>query len=218
MTDYATARQNMIDCQLRPNNVNDAAVLKAIAQTPREMFVPAASRPMAYVDEDVPVGAGRALLEPMVFARMLELAEIGPGDIVLDIACATGYSTAVLARLANTVVALEDSAELADAANELMTDLAIGNAVVVTGALTAGRPSDAPFDVILIEGAVAAIPPALIDQLGEGGRLVAILRPDDGPGRMTLVVKSAGAISQTAAYDAATPRLEAFTPAAGFVF
>lgn len=218
MTDLAHARTNMIESQLRPNNVTGARILGAIRETPRELFVPAARRGIAYVDEDIDIGHGRYLIEPMVFGRMLELAGVGPDDIVLDIACGTGYSAAVLARLANTVVAVEDVPALAAQANEIMTELAIGNAVVVTGPLTEGRQSEAPFDVILIDGAVAEIPTALIAQLAEGGRLVAVVRPGAGSGRITMLLNTGGAISLTQAYDASTPVLGAFKPEPGFVF
>jgi protein-L-isoaspartate(D-aspartate) O-methyltransferase len=218
MTDLARARTNMIESQLRPNNVTDERILKAIRATPRELFVPAARRGIAYIDEDIDIGHGRCLIEPMVFGRMLEQARVGPDDIVLDVACGTGYSAAVLARLADTVVAVEDVPELAAQANEIMTDLAIGNAVVVKGVLPEGRPGEAPFDVILIDGAVAAIPAALIAQLGEGGRLVTVERPGSGAGRITLLVNRGGAISRYQAFDASTPVLAAFSPEPGFVF
>ena len=218
MTDYATARRNMIECQLRPNGVTDGRVLRAIAETPRELFVPASKRPVAYVDEDIELGHGRCLMEPMAFARMVALAAIRPSDIVLDIGCGTGYSTAVLSRLANTVVAVEEVPGLAAEANDTMTELAIGNAVVVTGPLAAGWAGEAPYDAILFGGAVEEIPQPIVDQLGEGGRLVAVVRPGAGPGRMTLLLKSGGAISCSELHDAAIPLLDAFRRAPGFVF
>lgn len=218
MTDYMLARRNMIDCQLRPNNVSDSRVLHAIGETPRELFVPAARRPVAYIDEDIDIGHGRWLVEPMVFARMVELADVQSSDIVLDVACGTGYSTAVLSRLCNTVVAVEDLPTLAEQANDTMTELAIGNAVVIDGPLPAGCPSEAPYDVILINGAVEAIPPALVDQLNEGGRLLAIVRQGEAPGRIVMLLKTGGAISRTEAYGASSPLLEAFRLEAGFVF
>jgi protein-L-isoaspartate(D-aspartate) O-methyltransferase len=218
MTDYATARRNMIECQLRPNGVTDARVLRAIAETPRELFVPASRRSVAYVDEDVEIGHGRCLIEPMAFARMVAHAAVQPGDIVLDIGCGSGYSTAVLSRLANTVVAVEEVAGLAAEANDTMTELAIGNAVVVTGPLAAGWAGEAPYDAILIGGAVEEIPQPIVDQLGEGGRLMAVVRPGPGPGRMTLLLKSAGSISRTELHDASIPLLDAFRRAPGFVF
>lgn len=218
MTDFALARTNMINCQLRPNNVTDDRVLNAVSEVPRELFVPRTKRPIAYVDEDIDIGHGRWLIEPMVFGRMVEAAAIDADDIVLDIACGSGYSSAVLARLANTVVAVEEVPELAEQANDTMTDLAIGNAVVITGPVNAGCPSQAPFDVILINGAVEEIPATLIDQLNDGGRLVAVVREGEAPGRMVLLLKSGDATSRTELYGASIPLLDAFKRAPGFVF
>ena len=218
MTDYATARRNMIECQLRPNGVTDGRVLRAISETPRELFVPASKRPVAYVDEDIEIGHGRCLMEPMAFARMVAHAAIRPSDIVLDIGCGTGYSTAVLSRLADTVVAVEEVPGLAAEANDTMTELAISNAVVVTGPLAAGWAGEAPYDAILIGGAVEEILQPIVDQLGEGGRLVAVVRPGNGPGRMTLLLKTGGAISRSELHDASIPLLDAFRRAPGFVF
>lgn len=218
MIDYALARRNMINGQLRPNNVTDDRVLAAIGAVPRELFVPSARRPIAYIDEDIDIGQGRWLIEPMVFARMLVAAQIEADDIVLDIACGTGYSTAVLAKLCNTVVAVEDVAALAEQANDTMTELAIGNAVVITGPVKAGCPSEAPYDVILINGAVEEIPAAIVDQLADGGRLVAVERQGEAPGRLVLLLKTDGAISRTELYGASTPLLDGFKRAAGFVF
>ena len=218
MTDFALARTNMINCQLRPNNVTDDRVVSAVGAVPRELFVPRTKRPIAYVDEDIDIGHGRWLIEPMVFGRMIEAADIDEDDIVLDIGCGSGYSSAVLARLANTVVAVEEVPELAEQANDTMTDLAIGNAVVITGPINSGCPSQAPFDVILINGAVEEIPVTLIDQLNDGGRLVAVVREGEAPGRMVLLLKSGDATSRTELYGASIPLLDAFKRAPGFVF
>lgn len=218
MTDFALARTNMINCQLRPNNVTDDRVVSAVGAVPRELFVPSAKRPIAYVDEDIDIGHGRWLIEPMVFGRMVEAAEIDADDIVLDIACGSGYSSAVLARLSNTVVAVEDVPELAEQANNTMTDLAIGNAVVITSPINEGCPSQAPFDVILINGAVEEIPATLIDQMNDGGRLVAVVREGEAPGRMVLLLKSGGATSRTELYGASIPLLDGFKRSPGFVF
>jgi protein-L-isoaspartate(D-aspartate) O-methyltransferase len=181
MEDFDAARRKMVDSQLRTENVTDYAVLAAMGETPRERFVPARLRPLAYLDEDLEVkeAAGaipaRYLMEPAPFARLLQLAEIEPADIVLDIGCATGYSTAVIARLANSVVALEVDAELAALSTENFVDLGVANAAVVTGPLENGYRSEGPFDVIFLGGAVEFVPDALVEQLKEGGRLVGVV-------------------------------------------
>lgn len=217
MTDFATARRNMIEGQLRPNGVTDARVLRAFSDTPRELFVPASKRPVAYIDEDIEVGHGRILMEPMVFARMLVHAEVKPSDIVLDIGCGAGYSTAVLARLANTVVAVEEVEELAAQANDTMTELAIGNAAVIRGPLAEGCPSQAPFDVIVINGAVPEIPQGVVDQLAEGGRLVAARR-EGTVTRLVEGVKVGGTVALRSFADMDVAPLPGFAAPAGFQF
>lgn len=152
MQDYATARQNMVDSQIKPNRVTDIAVMDAMREVPRELFVPTIARGVAYVDEDIRIADGRYLMEPMVLARLLDAAAIRRDDVVLDIGCGTGYSTAVLARLANTVVAVESDRDLARGAGELLLRLGVDNAVIVDGPLTDGYPAQAPYQVIVLEG------------------------------------------------------------------
>ena len=130
MIDFAVVRRNMVESQIRPNKVTDPLLLAALLEIPREQFLPKSRRGVAYVDEDIEVGEGRYLMEPMVLARLLQAAEIKPTDIALDIGCATGYSTAVLARLANSVVALEADAELAALASENLIELGVANAAL----------------------------------------------------------------------------------------
>lgn len=181
MEDFAAARQKMIDSQLRTEGVTDYAVLAAMGEIPREQFVPSRIRPLAYIDEDLSVKdaegelPARYMMEPAPFARLIQAAEVLPADIVLDIGCATGYSTAVLARLADSVVAIEVDAELAALAGENLVDLGVANAAVVSGPLAAGYPSEGPYDVIFLGGAVEVVPDALFAQLKDGGRLVAVV-------------------------------------------
>jgi len=174
--DYAHARQNMIDCQIRPNGVIDAALLDAMGSIPRELFVPAGRKGLAYLDEDLAIGGGRYLLDPTVTARLLQALDLRPGDVVLEIGSGTGYVTSVLAKLVNTVVAIEEDEGLAAKAQEVIQQLGIDNTVTISRKLTEGYAEQAPFDAILINGAVAEVPEALIAQLGDEGRLATVVR------------------------------------------
>ena len=154
MPDYSTARYHMVECQIRTNNVNDPRLIKALQEVPRELFVPDPFRSIAYLDHDLKIADGRFLMEPMVLARLLQLAEIQPTDIVLDIGCTTGYAAAILARLAATVVALESDSLLAKRATATLARLEADNVVVVEGALNEGYAEQAPYDVIVVGGLV----------------------------------------------------------------
>ena len=182
MLNFTTARINMVESQVRPNKVTDPRLIEALESLPREGFVPPDLRAVAYVDRSLKLGEGRYLLDPMVFARLVQAADPQPSDLVLDIACATGYSTAVLARLAGTVVAVESDGALIEAANSALNGLGIDNAVVVNGELAFGYAQQGPYDVILINGEVDSLPQSLTDQLAPGGRLVAVLKDDQATG------------------------------------
>jgi protein-L-isoaspartate(D-aspartate) O-methyltransferase len=217
MVDFAQARRTMVDTQVRPQDVTDFRVIAAMLDVARETFVPAALRPIAYLDTDVPVREGanaRALLKPMVFGKLVQAASIGEGDRVLDVGCATGYSSAVLAKLAGKVVALEEDAALARTASDALRGLA--NVSVVTGALKAGWQQDAPYDVILIEGACEEVPDGLLAQLKDGGRLLAVV--GSAPGRATLYRKDGSNLSALPLFDAAAPELPGFAKPPAFVF
>ncbi|MDJ0934905.1 MAG: protein-L-isoaspartate O-methyltransferase [Kiloniellales bacterium] len=218
MFDFAQARSNMIDSQLRTNKVTDTGVLDAFAAVPRERFLPEARAGVAYIDEDLEVAPGRYLMEPMVLARLLQAARIEATDMVLDVGCTTGYSSAVLARLADTVVALESDPALCERANQTLQDLGIDNAVVVTADLTAGYEKQAPYDVILLGGAVAELPEAILSQLAEGGRLVTVMASQAHLGQAVLVRRNAGQASRRVLFDAAVRELPGFAAAPGFVF
>lgn len=220
MADYALARRNMVDSQIRTNKVVDPAVLDAFGTVPRERFVDAHYRGVAYLDEDLPLGDGRYLIEPMVLARLIQTLAVGGDDVVLDVGCGTGYSTAILARLVGTVVALECDARLAREANALLTELSVDNAVVVEGRLEDGYLRQGPYNAILIGGAVTDMPAALSDQLAEGGRMAAVVDRTGipGPGRAMLFLKTGGVVSGRPLFDAATPHLPGFQKEAGFVF
>ena len=173
MFDTAKARHLMVEGQVRTADVTDTALLDAMLTLPRERFLPAAQAPLAYLDSDIPLGNGRALLKPMVLAKLITAARVGRGDRVLDVGCGTGYSSAVLARLAGSVVALEEDAGLARAAQETLAVIR-ASVEVVTGPLTAGWPAGGPYDVILLNGATEIAPETLGGQLKPDGRLVGI--------------------------------------------
>ena len=217
MTDFAAARRNMVAAQLRTNKVTDAAVLAAMGEIPRERFVDRHLREVAYVDEDIPVAAGRHLMEPMVLARMVQALAAAPGQVVLDVGCGTGYSCAVLARLATTVVALESDAGLARAATANLAELGVDNVVLVEGPLRDGHAAQAPYDAILIGGAVPDIPMVLGQQLAEGGRLCCVVG-GDGRGRAVLALSRDGKLARRTLFDANIPPLPEFDAVPGFTF
>ena len=210
-----SARFNMVEAQIRTSNVTDPRILAAISAVPREKFVPSAARALAYADVPVAIAPGRYLLDPRSFAKLLQLAEIGPEDRVLDVGCGTGYSAAVLARLAGEVIALEQDADLVRAASELLAN-AVGKVEVVQGGLIEGVKGQAPYDVIFVNGAVEQIPETLLGQLAEGGRLVTFLK--DGQSRAWLFLKEKGQVGKRPDFDADVPVLAGFRKAVGFVF
>ncbi len=216
--DYAAARTNMVENQIRTNRVLDPHVTRALADVPRELFVPKPMRGFAYVDDDLDVGGGRFIIEPLVLARLLVEARITPDDVVLNIGDATGYATAIIAKLAQTVVALECDAEWATRATQALNDLGIDNAAVVQGKLDQGYPAQAPYDVIVVAGAVAELPVDLCRQLTDGGRLVAVVNAVPGLGKGTLVVRVGDTWGRRVLFDAATPVLPGFQPKPKFVF
>ncbi len=217
MADFAAARQHMVDSQIRTNKVFGSVLVAALSETPREIFVPEPMRAVAYVDEDIDCGNRRHLMEPMVFARLVEMLDVAPDDIVLDLGCGSGYSSAILARLASTVVAVEADAALAQAAQANLARLGLDNAVVVEAPLDAGYPDQAPYNAILLGGAVPEIPLALTDQLADGGRLGAVVRSSGGVGRAVLATRIGEVVSRRAVFDANTPMLPGFEVAQGFV-
>ncbi len=215
--DYETARRNMVESQIRTNKVTHAALLAALAAVPRERFVPAARAHAAYVDQDIPLAAGRYLMEPMIFARLVQEGEAAPGDNALLVGSATGYGAAVMAPLVKSVVALESDPALAAKGREQFARLAVIGAIQAEGPLDQGWPRGAPYDLILLDGAAEVIPPALFDQLADGGRLVAVIVADR-IGRAVLHTKRANILSHRAIFDAAVHLLPGFEGKRGFVF
>lgn len=217
MAQFAAQRRSMVDSQLRTNRVDDPALIASLLEIPRERFVPDRFASVAYVDEDLPLEGGRFVMEPMVFARLVQLLAARPSDIVLDIGCGTGYSSAVLARLCSTVVALECDPGLAETARRNLADSDIDNVIVVDGPLERGYPDQAPYNAILLGGAVTEIGTALTDQLADGGRLAAVVTGSPGPGRATCAVRGGGQISRRVTFDANTRPLPGFEETERFV-
>ncbi len=218
MIDFSAARANMVDSQLRTNKVTDQQVIAGFESIPREAFLPEALRSVAYVDEDLAIGGGRYVMEPMVLARLIQAAAPEDKDIVLEIGAARGYGTAILAQIAATVVGLDADRELVSTANETLNTMGIDNAVAVCGDMAAGYAKQAPYDVILFSGAVSAIPDAVTAQLADGGRLVAVVQDAGGLGRGTLLQRTGDSISERQLFDASTPVLEGFERPSEFVF
>jgi protein-L-isoaspartate(D-aspartate) O-methyltransferase len=220
MFDFAAARRMMVDCQVRTSDVTDQRIIAAMQDLPRERFVPERNAALAYLDLDVAVTAGtpaRRLLKPMVLAKLVQAAEIGPQDRVLDVACATGYSTALLARLARNVVALEEDTSLARHARENLAAAGVVNAEVVSGALPDGWQAGAPYDVIFVNGAAEVVPDRLLRQLAEGGRLVGVVGRAPAS-KAVLYLASGGQASALPIFDAAAPPLPGFAEPPAFVF
>ena len=215
MIDFAAARRMMVDGQVRTADVTDLRLLAAMGDVPRERFVPAGKAELSYLDLDLPAGDSRFLLKPMVLAKLIQLADIAPTDHVLDVGCATGYSSALLAQLAGSVVALEQDRALVRAAEQALA--ARSNVKVVMGPLTAGWPVAGPYDVILMQGATEIVPATLLRQLKNGGRLSCIIGP--GPQRKVMLYRNTdGDLSGRPMFDAAAPLLPGFKQSPSFVF
>lgn len=218
MPDFTAARRMMVDGQVRTSDVTDLRLIAAMLELPREKFVAHDKAALAYLDRDLPATKGtppRCLLKPMVLAKMIQAADIGPLDRVLDVGTATGYSAAVMAQLAGSVIALEEDEELARRARENLSG--VGNVEVVIGSLTDGWPAGAPYDVILLDGATEQAPQALLRQLCDGGRLVCVL--GRGPASKAVLYRaSSGQASARPIFDATAPVLPGFAAVPAFVF
>jgi protein-L-isoaspartate(D-aspartate) O-methyltransferase len=216
--DYARARLNMIENQLRPNRIEDRGLIAAMREVPRERFVPKALRGVAYADEDLALPDGRYLIEPLALARLIQAARIRPHDVVLVLGCSTGYVGAVVARLAATVILVAPDEASGAQLESLLEELGADNMVVVLNPSPAtGHPDQAPFDVILLAGSVEQVPQALLEQIGEGGRLVAVI--DDGRiGKGTVFTRLHGVVGSRVMFDAQIPGLPGFQKANQFAF
>jgi protein-L-isoaspartate(D-aspartate) O-methyltransferase len=223
---FADARKNMVDSQIRPNRVTDPRILAAMRRLPRERFLPAALRALAYADEDVPLGSGRYLMEPMVLARLLQAAQPRENERTLVVGSGAGYAAAVLAACGCKVVALEDDPALLGIAHAILPEEA-PSVTIVSGPLGDGWVANAPYDLILIEGAVPAVPATLKDQLHlEQGRLVTAVfdtgrddgRPLLGSTRAILAEATAAGLGVTPIFDCAMRPLPAMRKAPVFEF
>lgn len=221
MIDFAAARRMMVDGQIRTADVTDRRLLGAFLDLPRERFFPEDKATLAYLDLDAVVSdvgmPVRSLLKPMVLARLIQAAEIAETDRVLDVGCASGYSTALLARLAGSVIGLEEDSTLVRQANDTLAEVGIKNAKVVAGPLARGYAAEAPYDAIVVEGSAEILPTALTDQLKEEGRLVCLL--GRGPGAKAMLYRRIGTeLSGRAIFDGAAPALPGFAKPPAFVF
>lgn len=216
--DFAAARRFMVDGQIRTNKVTDEALLAALAALPRERFAPAAQRARAYVDDDLPLGNGRFMMEPMVVARLIQALQPVAAAKVLLVGANTGYAAAVLARLGAQVIALESDGSLAENGRAALAGLDFpGSVEFVVGSLVAGHAARSPYHAILVEGAVEAVPDALTEQLADQGRL-ATVAIEGGVGRAVLMTRTGGTVARRVLFDANVHLLPGFSLPRGFAF
>ena len=215
MFNFSSARDHMVESQIRTSDVTDLNVLRAFRSINREDFVPKSQHALAYGDAHVRLAEGRVMMRPRDFAKMVQAADIAPTDVVLDIACGRGYSSAVLAQLGETVVGLEDSDEAVTKATEQLVEADVTNAAIVKGDLKSGASEHGPFNVIFVNGAVSEVPKTWLDQLANEGRLVCLVQ--NGPmGRVYVYTKAGDTIGERVIFDAAAPILSGFGAAPKF--
>ena len=216
MTEFASRRMMMVDTQVRPSDVTKFPIIDAMLHVPREVYVPRDRQEAAYVGQNVEIAPGRVVLEPRTLAKMLDALDIQPGEMVLDLGCGLGYSAAVIARLADTVVAVEEDPGLAAEAQRALAEEGVDNAVVVAGPLAAGSAKHGPYDVITVEGGIETLPQALADQLKEGGRIAAVFM-DGALGTVKTGIRMGGRIDWRFAFNATAPVLPGFAARKAFV-
>lgn len=215
MTDYATRRTMMVDTQIRPSDVTKFPIIDAMLAVPREAFVPRQAREAAYMGENIDLGRGRVMLEPRTLAKMLDALDIRSDELVLDIGAGLGYSTAVMARMAELVVAVEEDEDTAQEAQSLLLEHGADNAVVHHGPLTGGAAEHGPYDVIILQGAVEHLPDAITDQIKEGGRICCLFQ-EGALGVVRVGYKIDGELSWRFSFNAGAPVLPGFEKHAAF--
>ncbi|PCJ99257.1 MAG: hypothetical protein COA45_04255 [Zetaproteobacteria bacterium] len=220
MTDFIQTRTNMVDGQIHPSGVIDPRILETFEKVPRELFVPERLQGVAYADEDLDIGQGRYLLEPMTHAKMIQAVQPVETDVVLDIGVGAGYSSAILSPMVMTIIALEHNKRQMDKAVKLWDRLDVCNVALIEGKLIDGVADQAPYSLIIINGAVDAVPDALLNQVDVGGRLIAIVRKTGQTvGQVTLFIRSEkGDVSSKVLFDASAPFLKGFEPKTHFKF
>ncbi|MBO0905694.1 protein-L-isoaspartate O-methyltransferase family protein [Jiella sonneratiae] len=216
--DFEAARIRMVDNQIRTTDVTSHQILRAFLEVKREEFLPASRRSLAYIDDDVPLGDGRYVMEPSPLAKLLQLAAIDRDDVVLDVGCNTGYSSAIISHLASSVVALEENPELAAAATDNLARLDYVTCAVVENALVEGCPAEAPYDVIFFEGSVETLPDTYFAQLKNGGRMVVVRGVGNSADAMLYVKDAEGVVSERFAFNCAVKPLPSFRRKLEFVF
>lgn len=210
MTDFAMRRTMMVDTQIRPSDVTKYPIIDALLSVPREMFVPVEKRELAYMGEHIEIGENRVILDPRTLAKMLDALDIQHDELVLDIGAGLGYSSAVLARMAEAVVALEEVESLAEEAQSNLVEAGVDNVVVHEGPLNEGAGQHGPYDVIILQGAVDGLPDGLIGQLKDGGRMAVLYDGEGGLGQVRIGYKIDGRMNWRFAFDAGAPVLPGF--------
>lgn len=215
MTDFAARRTMMVDTQVRPSDVTKFPIIDAMLKVKRELFVPSEQVEAAYISENITIGRDRVVLEPRTFAKLLDALNISGDELVLDIGSGYGYSAAVIARMAEAVVAVEEDADMAAEAQTILSDQGSDNVVLHVGALTGGAPEHGPYDVILVQGGVADLPAAILDQLKEGGRIGCIFM-EGALGVVRIGYKIDGEVTWRFAFNASAPVVPGFQKSAAF--
>lgn len=216
-TNEEAIRRHMIDGLLLPNDVTDERVIEAIELVNRQSFVSAERKGVAYIDKSIKVADGRYMMDPLSFAKLLSEADIQPNELALDVATNTGYSAAVLSKLVEAVVAIEENKELSETATKNLADENCDNVAVINSTHTDGLAKQGPYDLIFINGMIDDVPHELLEQLNEGGRILCVLNKD-GFGRASIVTYNDKITGVRILFDSAAPKLPGFEKEDEFVF